>query len=230
MSEEPLDRRILREIRARLTESRAAKGEYERLQAALSALNEGPAETPVQARAPRRTTTSTRQRAPRGANREKALQVIGDRPGVHGHRTCRGDRYHEERGVQPDSHPHSATADRAGTTPRRQRRLPPRTRDRGFATRENGSRRRPLAAAGHVDAHAPEPQAGRTDNRSGRRGRTGYGRPPSIRRTRSRRLAGRLTNDALALYRPPPSRLPFRRSRIPCGQVLHAVRHGLGRH
>jgi hypothetical protein len=82
MSEEPLDRRILREIRARLTESRAAKGEYERLQAALSALNEGPAETPVQARAPRRTTTSTRQRAPRGANREKALQVIGDRPGV----------------------------------------------------------------------------------------------------------------------------------------------------
>jgi hypothetical protein len=82
MSEEPLDRRILREIRARLTESRAAKGEYERLQAALSALNEGPAETPVQARAPRRTTASTRQRAPRGANREKALQVIGDRPGV----------------------------------------------------------------------------------------------------------------------------------------------------
>ena len=43
MSDEPLDRRILREIRARLNESRAAAQEYERLQAALSALEPTPA-------------------------------------------------------------------------------------------------------------------------------------------------------------------------------------------
>jgi hypothetical protein len=82
MSEEPLDRRILREVRARLKESRAAVDEYERLQAALRALDEGAAETPARARAPRRTSAPTRQRARRGANRERALRVVGDRPGL----------------------------------------------------------------------------------------------------------------------------------------------------
>jgi hypothetical protein len=84
MSDEPLDRRILREIRARLSESRAAAQEYERLQAALGALEPTPATTSrTPSRARRRTTTTSRKpRARRGANRDQALQVIADRPGV----------------------------------------------------------------------------------------------------------------------------------------------------
>jgi hypothetical protein len=84
MSDEPLDRRILREIRARLNESRAAVEEYERLEAALSALEPSPATTSrTPSRARRRTTaTSGKPRARRGANRDKALRVIADRPGV----------------------------------------------------------------------------------------------------------------------------------------------------
>src|SRR3954470_15500067 len=84
MSDEPLDRRILREIRARLNESRAAAQEYERIQAALSALEPTPATTSrTPSRARRRTTTTSRKpRARRGANRDQALQVIADRPGV----------------------------------------------------------------------------------------------------------------------------------------------------
>jgi hypothetical protein len=45
MSEERLDRRMLREVRARLKESRAAVDEYERLQAALTALGGGGGDT-----------------------------------------------------------------------------------------------------------------------------------------------------------------------------------------
>jgi len=81
MNDEPLDRRILREIRARLKESRAAVDEYERLQAALSALDAGEASAPARGRA-RRASTPARQRAARGANRDKALAVIADRPGI----------------------------------------------------------------------------------------------------------------------------------------------------
>jgi hypothetical protein len=82
MSDEPLDRRIVREIRARLKESRAAAQEYERLQAALSALEPSPATTPRPASRARRTRNASKPRARRGANRDKALQVIADRPGV----------------------------------------------------------------------------------------------------------------------------------------------------
>jgi len=82
MSVEPLDRRILREIRARLKESREAVDEYERLQAMLRALDGGVDEPRPATRRPRRAAPSTTHRAPRGANREKALRVIGDRPGV----------------------------------------------------------------------------------------------------------------------------------------------------
>src|SRR4051794_32174956 len=87
MSDEPLDRRILSEIRARLSESRAAAEEYDRLQAALSALGTDSSTTSRSSRTPsrarRRTTTASRKpRARRGANRDKALQVIADRPGI----------------------------------------------------------------------------------------------------------------------------------------------------
>ena len=84
MSDEPLDRRILREIRARLNASRAAVEESQRLQAALSALGSDASTTSrTPSRARRRTaTTSRKPRARRGANRDKALQVIAERPGV----------------------------------------------------------------------------------------------------------------------------------------------------
>src|SRR3712207_1250763 len=82
MAEETLDRRILREIRARLNESRAAVDEYERLQTALRALETAGSETSAPSRAPRAKSAPTKKRAARGANREKALQVIADRPGV----------------------------------------------------------------------------------------------------------------------------------------------------
>ena len=85
MSEEAFDRRILREIRDRLEESRAAVREYERLQAALTALEpQTGGTTRAQTRPRRRRGTSSprKPRAARGANREKALAVIGDRPGV----------------------------------------------------------------------------------------------------------------------------------------------------
>jgi hypothetical protein len=84
MSDEPLDRRILSEIRARLSESRAAVEESQRLQAALSALGTGSSTTSrAPSRGRRRTATpSKKPRARRGANRDRALQVIADRPGV----------------------------------------------------------------------------------------------------------------------------------------------------
>jgi hypothetical protein len=82
MPEEPLDRRILREIRERLAELRGAVVEAERLEAALKALETAGADTPAPPRARSSTPESPRKRAPRGANREKALEVIAERPGV----------------------------------------------------------------------------------------------------------------------------------------------------
>jgi IclR helix-turn-helix domain len=71
--------RIHAELRERLAASRAAVEEYERLQAALAALGEQAAPAPRRAR---RSTTATRQRAPRGANREAVLRAVGERPGA----------------------------------------------------------------------------------------------------------------------------------------------------
>jgi hypothetical protein len=82
MPEQSLDRRIVTEIRARLKELRAAVEEYERLQAALTALETAGDGTPAPARGRRSGTAGTKMRAARGANRDKALQVIADRPGV----------------------------------------------------------------------------------------------------------------------------------------------------
>jgi IclR helix-turn-helix domain len=81
MPDEPLDRRILREIRDRLKQSREAVDEYHRLEAALAALE--PAAAAVSQRAPsRRRREPVKPRAPRGANRDKALAIIAERPGV----------------------------------------------------------------------------------------------------------------------------------------------------
>src|SRR5215211_1446971 len=82
MADEPLDRRILREIRDRLAQSRAAVEEYERLEAALAALDASTGEAPRASRPRRARSAPTRPRAPRGANRDKALEVIADRPGI----------------------------------------------------------------------------------------------------------------------------------------------------
>ncbi len=82
MAAAPLDRRILGEIRARLKESRAAVEEYERLRAALTALETAGGATPAPARRRRSGPAPTKRRAPRGANRDMALAVIADRPGV----------------------------------------------------------------------------------------------------------------------------------------------------
>jgi IclR-like helix-turn-helix domain-containing protein len=75
--------RIQSEIRERLAASREAVQEYERLQAALAALD-GPEE---RAPAPRRrpaqaAAKSGRPRARRGANREAVLSAVADRPGA----------------------------------------------------------------------------------------------------------------------------------------------------
>jgi hypothetical protein len=85
MADEPLDRRILREIRERLKQSQAAVEEYRRLEAALAALDASTGEAPRAPRAsrPRRSRSApSRPRAPRGANRDKALEAIADRPGI----------------------------------------------------------------------------------------------------------------------------------------------------
>jgi hypothetical protein len=85
--------RIQAEIRERLDASREAVREYERLRAALEALDGAarPASrgdrsqaTPVaRSRARRRAKSGgARKRAPRGANREAVLQVVGERPGI----------------------------------------------------------------------------------------------------------------------------------------------------
>src|SRR3712207_6782249 len=82
MPEEPLDRRILREIRERLAELRAAAVEAERLEAALTALETAGTEAPTPPPARSSKPEPARKRAPRGANRDKALEVIAERPGV----------------------------------------------------------------------------------------------------------------------------------------------------
>jgi IclR helix-turn-helix domain len=82
MAEEPLDRRISREIRERLKQSRAAVLEYERLEAALQALDAMDGGTATAAGLRRRSTRRTATRAPRGANRDKALAAIQDQPGI----------------------------------------------------------------------------------------------------------------------------------------------------
>jgi hypothetical protein len=85
--------RIADEIRERLDASRAAVVESERLEAARRALDgsDGSASPAVrprrqQAAAPRQRPAtrrgSARKRAPRGANREAVLRVVGERPGV----------------------------------------------------------------------------------------------------------------------------------------------------
>lgn len=89
--------RIRGEITERLQASRAAVEEYERLQAALAALDTGsgapPVATPNSAAAPattrkatrsakRRTASGPRRRAPRGQNRQRVLAAVTDRPGV----------------------------------------------------------------------------------------------------------------------------------------------------
>jgi IclR helix-turn-helix domain len=85
--------RIQEEIRERLDASRDAVREYERLQAALEALDGAaqPAsrgdrmQTPPVARSHARRrvrSAGSRRRAPRGANRDAVLKVIGERPGI----------------------------------------------------------------------------------------------------------------------------------------------------
>jgi predicted Rossmann fold nucleotide-binding protein DprA/Smf involved in DNA uptake len=80
MAQEPLDRRISREIRERLKQSRAAVLEYERLEAALQALDKMDGATTATTGLRRGSNRRTQTRAPRGANREKALAAIGDQP------------------------------------------------------------------------------------------------------------------------------------------------------
>ena len=80
MADEPLDRRISREIRERLKQSRAAVLEYERLEAALQALDKMDGATTATTGLRRGSNRRTQTRAPRGANREKALAAIGDQP------------------------------------------------------------------------------------------------------------------------------------------------------
>ena len=82
MSDEPLDRRVQREIRARLEQSRAAVEEYGRLEAALQALDKMDGDTTTKTRPRRSSRRRTETRAPRGANQEKALAAIRAQPGI----------------------------------------------------------------------------------------------------------------------------------------------------
>jgi IclR-like helix-turn-helix domain-containing protein len=83
--------RITVEIRERLTACRAAVAEYERLEEALRALDGGGGSTPTTGTAPPRAAPrqsgparrgASRRRAPRGANRDAVLRVVGERPGL----------------------------------------------------------------------------------------------------------------------------------------------------
>lgn len=83
--------RVRAEIRERLDARREAVREYDRLQAALAALDSQPAGLSSRSgRPPRpegsgrrqRRSSGTPKRAPRGANREAVLRVVGDRPGI----------------------------------------------------------------------------------------------------------------------------------------------------
>jgi hypothetical protein len=86
--------RVLAEIRERLDASREAVHEYRRLEAALAALDSptgspsagtdrAPAARPARSNgASDRRSTPTRKRAPRGANRQAVMRVVGERPGI----------------------------------------------------------------------------------------------------------------------------------------------------
>jgi hypothetical protein len=80
MADEPLDRRVQREIRDRLKQSRAAVDEYGRLEAALQAFDKMDGDTTPKTSPRRRSNRLTG--SPRGANREKALSAIRDQPGI----------------------------------------------------------------------------------------------------------------------------------------------------
>jgi hypothetical protein len=71
--------RVLREIRERKEQARAAVEESRRLEAALAALDAGRVEG---SRASRPTRRQPAACAPRGANRAAVLTVVGERPGV----------------------------------------------------------------------------------------------------------------------------------------------------
>ena len=78
--------RILTEVRERKAAAQAAYDESRRLEAALAALDRQEAGAPA---APRRTRGSgrrapaaRRQRAPRGENRRRVLELVEERPGV----------------------------------------------------------------------------------------------------------------------------------------------------
>jgi hypothetical protein len=163
----------LSEIRDRLKESRAAVQEYERLQAALRALD---SETDGTRRAqtrprPRRSNSSPRkQRAARGANREKALAVIADRPGVtvaelaSATRIAKGVVYSLTRTLEHtdiSSEWNSRGTDRL--SPREKRR--PGRRPRRPAAEPGG--KGPSAAAGHVRTRRPDLAPRRVFRRSG---------------------------------------------------------------
>jgi hypothetical protein len=85
--------RIAAEIRERLDASRAAVAEYERLEAARRALDGSDGSGSPAVRPRRQQNAVPRQRraggtawrakrAPRGANREAVLRVVGERPGL----------------------------------------------------------------------------------------------------------------------------------------------------
>ena len=75
--------RVLREIRERKEQARAAVEESRRLEAALGALDDERVERSPTPRASRqRRRQATKARAPRGANRAAVLRVVSERPGV----------------------------------------------------------------------------------------------------------------------------------------------------
>ena len=84
MAEQLVDR-VLREIRERMSASRAAVEESRRLEAALAALDrsrdsERPSAAP--SRRTRRVKESTAKRAPRGQNLRQIREAIAERPGA----------------------------------------------------------------------------------------------------------------------------------------------------
>jgi CRP-like cAMP-binding protein len=84
MATDLLDR-MLQEIRDRMEASRAAYEESQRLERALAALRsqDGRGATPESPRRRGRSSVARgRPRAPRGANRQAILAVVGERPGV----------------------------------------------------------------------------------------------------------------------------------------------------
>jgi CRP-like cAMP-binding protein len=85
MAEQLLDR-VLRDIRDRMKQSRAAYEESRRLQAALAALDEGPRDEAAATSSPRRTARragrTSAKRAPRGENLRRIREAIEQRPGA----------------------------------------------------------------------------------------------------------------------------------------------------